>query len=516
MGTVLNSSDYIEIKETPSVRKFQRFIRFVNEHVFFRGKYGGENPAPYEHWAHSIKWSDGAGGGKSVYEKMLEKRDEIILPNDKMAAVIISKLPDETGSRTLFLDNFKYVCDGTNDATVIQRAIDQVIAVASLVGAKARIFIKNGVYNIDKQLIININSSLSGSSIGGVSLKIEGEPGTIFESNVTPSTTVNEMIHCTVLGNINKDNKVEFNNIVFRRNEGPVTLVRCIHGVTSDSQAGIGKIIFKRCSFHTDSLGYAIELSRSTTGSIGGHVLFQDCTFNKSLAHYDARVMKAVNVGELTICRCQFYDFGTVWNLKDPYEYVEAEHQRISLDGTENAWDPIDKTVISGPLILAETCDKILIKDNEFKFFDTVIYAKGKGVDSSMHIYTGNIFYQLNSMRTSFHNPGATDDVGLIVSVNSSTVATNNVFLSRVPKHYNTGGFERELRNVLGYYLGYPVSTNATYYNVSNMHNPILNQYELVVTADAFTNHTIHHHRQFSLRCFRTTRTDRDSCLARK
>lgn len=514
MGIQFNQQDYIGVKEIPTARKFQRLIRYINDHILRRGSLSQRDPAPYQHNVEAIKWDDGLGGGKSIYDKMLEHRGEIVEPNDRMAMVVISHQPDTSGSRTAYLDRYQYICDGTNDETIIQRALN-VVYNDTVSGRRGKIFLKRGTYSISSQL-----------TIVGNGLIIEGEPGTILESQMTGN-----MFQVYIRNNLINPSIVEFRNITFRGSDSSgATLVRVIFEITT-ANPGLGKIIFNKCVFDCDKQGYALHISSASGFSQDSSVLeIRDCYFKKSSAHYKVQCILVESLRKVDIIRSAFYDVVTAqWNRAgyDPAgdgvgRQPAASFIKCTMDGVPSIGSS-DMSVISGPLIKTTSCETVTIKDCDFKHCDTAIYSIGKGVSTSNLFVNGSCFYQMSCFRTPVDNTNTSspDRACIINHVSNTGVIHNNVLLARRSLQ-SSATTAMGMEDVWNKQTSQVDGTTCFIYNVSNGVSTIntgFSQKEFSVVYAPYSHPntvgaTSSDHR--SLRTFRKHNTDRDVPLNKR
>jgi len=395
MGIFFSAVDYFRAQEVPVLRKFQRIISLINQHVLHRGKFS-ENPAPFEHFSESVMWDDGIGGGASAYAKLLDKERFLIeRRNDREATLILSHTPDEVADGQLFLEEKSFVCDGSNDSANIQYGIDRVMGVGG-----GKIFLKNGKYEITTGIKISV--PIAAYTV----LEFDGERGAILSSQ-TPDPAFQIIFSVTQQGIY----RIIFRNLTFHNYQDSL---QKIFQVDSTSTAKC-ELVFKNCTFAFASDTSAININSSTSGLA---VIFEDCVFRKFQASYYS--MAVVVIGTpVKFLRCLFLDIHTANTAEDSwtrrpytpfdssitmsdYFLVKADDERIEriyVDPKNNISTipaPSDsKSIISKPLVYTRYCNRVEIIDCEFRHYDTVILFDGREKD--VLVLSGNQFYQFGA-----------------------------------------------------------------------------------------------------------------------
>lgn len=354
MGISFSQSDRFSVQETPTARKFQNIVRKINDHISHIGDQSPEDPTPFEHDSKSIWWDDGSGGGKSVYEKLLE-REKAYVKNDKAATVVISHLPDEVADRELFNQQKTFICDGTNDSTIIQDAIDAIIKRGS-----GRIFLKSGVYYIDKTITIvcPFATHMEEQSI----IEIEGERGA---SIVCKTDSPFPSFFVTIVGEKNKLNRVIFKKLNFfsaKRKSGKMVHIEPV------SIDYVSDVRFERCSFSTSESGAAVECSSRDGGLqiARPHITFDRCHFRKRSSNFYSYFIDIKRADALDILDCSFYDLKTCSGpdqriLELPENYREELLLADANNRFRPGYVPFESTLSTSDYVYVGTDDTTLV-----------------------------------------------------------------------------------------------------------------------------------------------------------
>ena len=461
MGIFFSTADYFRVQEVPILRKFQRIISLINQHVLHRGTFS-ENPAPFEHFSESIVWDDGIGGGASADAKLLDKERFLAgWGNDREATLILSHTPDEGSDGQLFLEEKSFVCDGSNDSATIQYGIDRIMNVGG-----GKIFLKKGKYEITT----GIKISLPNSTVAYTVLEFDGERGAILSSQ-----TSDPAFQLTFSVTQQSVYKIIFRNLTFHIYQHSVQKIFQVDS-TSTTRC---ELIFKNCTFSFASDTSAIDINSSS--STGLAVIFEDCIFRKFQASYYS--MAVVVIGApVRFLRCIFLDIHTANTAEDswtrrPYipfdlsitmsDYflvrADDEHiERIYVDPvTHNlSTKPASsdsKSIISKPLVYTRACNRVEFIDCEFRHYDTAIVFDG--LEKDVLILSGNQFYQFGAYlypeRIKLSSQFYRYATCMIFTTGGRAVVHNNIFLSlqgrRSPSFYTWSTFAAILFNTILY-----------------------------------------------------------------
>lgn len=324
MSSIFETDHKISVTQVPKVSVFQRFVRFLNNHIS-RKKSTFVDPGNYEHWAEAINFNDGSDAGISVYDALKEQLNAVV-GDQRCATVVLSRTPDMAASRNVYKGTYDFVCDGDHDEVKIQKAYDLVSE-----NGIGKVFLRQGVYDIESTMAFTFPPV--GKESAQFSVVVEGEEGTMIRHTI-PGLKKDIMLYLDANSGYVRQPTLTFRKLIFESVHIP-QVSRLIE--MRDIAATPFHLIFDNCGFFIpDEIATFDEGEWKAVNLNGmnkmGNVLFKDCYLKRSYVssgglyrsgamYHLGNVIRAEKLNSIMFDGCMLEDRGAR-HCFDPFIYT--------------------------------------------------------------------------------------------------------------------------------------------------------------------------------------------------